>query len=155
MAKPLVERQPDQTDVIVHHEHWQNTGYRTWLREQWLQIKRHQPIADMPGETAEPYAGEALAFVNHGRWVTWCPAGCGNAVVVSQAEPVYICLSPSFLCPTPKVWYTVKFPRSKRAIERELLKRLSKRPPHATNRNWTPGETVEQLQAENRAQGIK
>tara|TARA_Y100000310_G_scaffold134170_1_gene133177 strand:- start:289 stop:618 length:330 start_codon:yes stop_codon:yes gene_type:complete len=108
----------------------------------------------MPPETAEPYVGEVKAYVNHGRWIAECPSGCGHALVVSEAEPVYICLSPTTMCPDPKVWHQVKFPWAKKIIERELLKRPARAPLFATTRNWNRGETVRQLQAENRAQGI-
>lgn len=83
----------------------------------------------------------ATAYVNHGRWVARCPTeGCGSSLVVSPADP-------RLLCPTCwKGYYPVDFPDDVDAIEAALGER-----PGELNRNWEPGETVQDLIAENAA----
>lgn len=83
------------------------------------------------------------ARVDHGRWIVDCPChaasmvwldtplvwcgGCGNAHIFGQ-------------------WQRVKLPEERAEIEAALIVR-----PDAANRNWFPGESVENLLAENAA----
>ena len=78
------------------------------------------------------------AYVNHGRWVADCPL-CPSAQVVDRG-------CPEMWCPQcePGGWFTVVFPEDASAIEVVLDMR-----PRINNRNWVPGETVEDLVREN------
>ena len=96
--------------------------------------------------------GEVRARIEEGRWIIDCPGGCGGALFASKSDRRYICVS----CGSPENggrWYHVVFPVNHRRIELALLKRPNKRGPafpnHATERNWRPGETLEDLNREN------
>lgn len=106
------------------------------------------------------------ARLNHGRWIVdcpncngaefavpgqdfvcmseWVPKAMGDAVGV---EAVY--LKAREMAKRAKQVYAVAFPDSVSEIERVL----SARP--AENRNWTPGESVDDLKQENRAHKVK
>lgn len=94
-----------------------------------------------------PIAGvAALAYVNAGRWVAECPfPGCRSAQVVAESDRRWLC--PECANGGTNRWARVTWPSdSHRArVEREL----APRPP--LNTNWTPGETVRQLAADNAA----
>ena len=142
-------------DMIYHHEHWQGASLPRFLSDLWVKLSKSSP---MPTIERPPASGDGLetvaAYINEGRWVAECPDGCGSAIVVSETDPIYICLSPPYLCPAEKEWFRVAFPRYKKSIEATLLKRPAKRPFYASNRNWCPGESLQQLKAENAAEGI-
>ena len=89
---------------------------------------------------------------NHGRWIVtcaWCTgaelagsSGFGLRDLPSAPNDVFLCSN----CknngtgnPVPVAW-----PPNRQAIEVLLLKR-----PHTANRNWMPGETVQELAREN------
>ena len=80
-----------------------------------------------------------LARLDAGRWIADCPMGCGGAEKVSQADPVFLCLS----CGSDEKWWPVAFPKTIKAIERELTKRAD---PHAWT--WRPGEGMAALRVE-------
>lgn len=80
------------------------------------------------------------AYVNHGRWVVKCE--CGGAEKAWE-EGKFMCLS--CLNSSHKHKYRVSvFPESRKTIEAILCRRP------LMNRNWFPGETVAQLQKENK-----
>ena len=80
------------------------------------------------------------AYVNHGRWVVDCPEPyCGGA---GLAETVLVCENCKRV--TQVVW-----PTNRTDIDRALVPR-----PVPQTRNWTPGETVEDLLKENEAHGV-
>lgn len=82
-----------------------------------------------------------LAYVNHSRWVADCPEdGCQGTEFVDGAWPRFVCIS----CGSG-VWRVV-FPKDRLAIEALLLTR-----PEEENRNWSNGEDVADLKAENDA----
>lgn len=99
--------------------------------------------------------GTINAEVNDGIWRVKCTNDqCASGNRVSELEPFFICVE----CGSPDVdskWRTVVFPRAKKAIEVELMKRprfmrvkTGPRPQdgfHLVNRNWVPGETVADL----------
>jgi hypothetical protein len=100
-----------------------------------------------PAPDAVHDGAEAVAYVNHGRWVADCPAStCTGAELVDPDEPRFYCLS-CYNAAFDGRWLPVRFPPEpeRKAIERALLDR-----PRARNRNWFPGETVEQLEEEHR-----
>ena len=85
---------------------------------------------------------EALARINHGRWVASCPQ-CGNDTIGWPTHARAFCLDDG-------VSFPVRFPDDeKRAtITRLLLRRPME------NRNWSPEESIEELQNENRMHGF-
>jgi hypothetical protein len=101
----------------------------------------------LTGPTADGPAVQAR--VNHGRWLADCPTPhCRNACYVDPADPRFLCVE----CVNPLAegrWLPVEFPDDRDEIEAALLAR-----PVPATRNWTPGETVEQLRAENAEEGI-
>lgn len=96
----------------------------------------------LPEETAdEPLA----ACINHGRWVVICE--CGDAQLASADDPRFFCVS----CLNERQggkWRPVTWPEQRSDIEQVLRERFTE---HA---NWLPGETVEQLRAENVENGV-
>lgn len=78
------------------------------------------------------------ARIDHGRLIVDCPCGAGNAV---DADATLACC---FGCGLVHLHVVLPPKKDLAAIEKVLLRR--QRPHH---RNWTPGETVEKLQAEN------
>ncbi len=78
------------------------------------------------------------AYVNHGRWVADCAAGCGNAHLVEPGD-VFDCE----ICGTSDA---VTFPDDMASIGEVLASRILPQ-----TRNWLPGETVQHLVSENDA----
>ena len=92
-------------------------------------------------------AAPAVARVNHGRWIADCPSeGCAGAEMVWPATPLFWCGG----CGNRALgglWRRVALPeRAERASIEAALERRGE--PAA--RNWAPGETVEDLLAEER-----
>lgn len=88
------------------------------------------------------------AEINHGRWVVCCPEpGCGGAVVASPDDRRFYC--PYCLNDAHgNRFIRVIFPE--KVLEIELL--LS--PRAESNRNWKPGETLNDLRRENEENGL-
>lgn len=82
-------------------------------------------------------AGNALAYVNDGRWVVDCTE-CNSGIAASPGQSPLVCIE----CGAR---FVVSYPGQalRRGIESTLLKR------HWKNRHWRPGETLAQLAAEN------
>ncbi len=78
------------------------------------------------------------ARVNHGRWVVDCE--CAGAELAWD-EGVFMCLS-CFNLEHGHKYRPVVFPKNRRAIELELMRRP------VANRNWDIGETVAYLKAD-------
>lgn len=101
----------------------------------------------------EPFVPESTAvgehvgaLVNDGRWLVQCR--CGSAQLVDPNEPRFFCVE----CLNDHVggqWVAVRFPGDTGAIEEALEQRE-----HRGAMNWRPGETVEDLLAENEAHGV-
>jgi hypothetical protein len=83
-------------------------------------------------------------FVNQGRWMASCPFGCGEAQVTSETDHRWYCTTCSNFGGGGK-WVPTIWPDNQADIETALVVR----PP--VFQNWVPGETVEQLLAENLA----
>lgn len=99
----------------------------------------------LPTGTAED-AVPAMACVNtlgrDTRWVALCP-DCGGAEYVWLDDPRFMCVS----CRNASIgglWRPLRVPADREAIEAALLAR-----PDPTTRHWLPGETVDDLLAEN------
>lgn len=88
------------------------------------------PTADQYDNTDPVYA-----FINNGRWIIRCPCGAGNAVDPDWTATV------CFEC--SRVNRNIVYPDDYTAYEVELEKRQ-----HARNQNWTPDESIEDLEEE-------
>jgi len=134
-----------RTDRIVSYEDWSEWTDRGFGYRQFLKFWLKQPLPDATFTKSEL----AVAYISEGRWVADCPMGCGGAIIVTPSDPVFLCME----CGSG--WHTVVFPSvsRRRLIEKALLKRpLSGLIPKS--RNWLPGETVGQLNDQNRENGI-
>jgi hypothetical protein len=91
----------------------------------------------------------AYAEVNHGRWIAKCPfPGCRCAEMVDFGRPTYWCNEcRNRLTRNRPVRLVI--PEERYLIEAVLMRR-----PEQRFRNWLPGETIAQLEAENAEQGI-
>lgn len=88
------------------------------------------------------------ARINWARWIVDCPH-CASAVLVWLSTPLMLCLE----CWNESVggrWRRVALPPDTQAVEAAL----AARPRHRT-RNFEPGETVEQLEAENAVHRVR
>jgi hypothetical protein len=95
------------------------------------------------GKRAEENEDPRRAYINHGRWVVDCTK-CKGAGVASREMQVSCC----FDC--GQIYTSVTFPRNASRIEAVLLKRSD-----PATRNWTSGETLKSLHAENKTHGIQ
>lgn len=96
------------------------------------------------------------ARILYGRWMVDCPR-CNGANDVIPGEPIYLCsccMWPGVFRPGSEYvaphFAEVIFPENREAIEAILLKR-----PAIANRNWYPGESIEQLEKENSQLGCE
>jgi hypothetical protein len=92
------------------------------------------------------FDGTTVVYANDGLWVAECPV-CPSAEHYG-AEPVsgYVggLTLKRFVCSHCGSEAKPKWPRNRKQIETILADRRLR-----GNRNWVPGETLEQLQAEN------
>jgi hypothetical protein len=89
------------------------------------------------------------ARVDAGRWIVECP-DCHDAQYVwpDEPEPLFMCVS-CFNTRADGAWRRVAIPAERVAIEAMLLEREM-----PITRGWVPGETADDLRAENVAHGI-
>lgn len=86
------------------------------------------------------------ARVHQGLWIVDCP--CTGAEMVWLGHPIMWCAScGNRYC--GGLWRQVELPEQRAEIERLLSVR-----PFPVNQNWEPGETIEQLAAENQERGL-
>jgi hypothetical protein len=116
--------------------------------------KRLRPQAASQGVVLPPLdavSGDPLpAMVDANRWIVHCPT-CSGAEFAWKTAKLFLCVT----CwnggnDEPYTFRPVKFPPRMKAIERALMVR-----PVPASRNWTPSETVADLEAENEAHGLK
>lgn len=104
-------------------------------------IRKHWTALDLPpwpAIRASAFVGDIAVRVNHGRWIVDCPVeGCSAAQLASDTDHRFVCVE----CAAGP--YRVVWPEEREAIEQVL----EGRPQPA--RNWEPGETVDDLHAEN------
>ncbi len=138
--------------MIITFDHWLNArsgGSMSWddyLRDRWSR----GPGGPLPDRPPDDQLLHRLAFVDEGRWLVSC--SCNAAAYVTPNEPYHICA----VCGVVP-WSIVDFPPDKADIEAVLELR-----PERANRNWYPegaltvhaGETLDDLIAENRANGV-
>ena len=89
-----------------------------------------------------------VARVNHGRWIVDCPA-CPSASLATSPRPNVPSAVPAFRCPDcgSGPWPTT-YP-----VERATIVDILGRRPDVTTRNWSPCETLDDLEAENIGHG--
>jgi hypothetical protein len=110
------------------------------------------PPLDHVAEHAPPIEAE----VNHGIWVWLCPCKLGGELDPPVGGGVVWVSLPFGWCPrcqnaaTGGAWRPLRVPTEREAIEAALLPRTD-----PTTRNWWPGETVDELVAQNALYGIE
>lgn len=84
-------------------------------------------------------------WVNDGRWIIQCP--CGGAQNAYAGQRRFFCVD----CLNEAhggAWVKVHWPKDHSAIDEVLA------PRPIGNQHWVPGETVRDLQADNRSRGL-
>jgi hypothetical protein len=115
-------------------------GYHLADEAQVLEWRRLYCLR-MHGREPEPSSTSVATRINAGRCLFDCPFCKWNATMVTPTIETAVCLT----CGRS---FRADFPDDRTDIERVLLARPEE------NRNWSPGETVDQLRAENAAHGI-
>jgi len=122
-------------------------SYQDWVDKRlWHQASR-QGVALPP---LDAVSGDPLvAVVDANRWIVHCPT-CNGAEFVWKQTLLMMCAT----CwnggnVLPYTFRPVALPPRIKAIERVLMAR-----PVPATRNWTPDETVADLEAENEANGL-
>ena len=131
---------------ILTHEDMFMLDYGKFVRGLASKKSMHMPAQDGVKN------GEVVAYINHGRWVAECP-DCAGAQIVSEKERRFWCVS----CGNAAInfaWRHVRLPRDREGIEAVLVVRPAARSDKAVTRNWTPGETIEDLEQENVTHGV-
>lgn len=107
----------------------------------------HQHVRTRPGllrvEINWEPRGQVYAEVNHSRWIARCPFCAGAMYVAPGLE--FFCVD-CLMAGNDGHAMRVVFPAERARIEALLAAR-----PQRANRNWQPGESVEELEAENAA----
>lgn len=96
----------------------------------------HLPVGMIPDKPV-------TARVNHGRWIGDCPVCHVGAQLLSRTDHRMCCAE--CFCG----WFPVVWPADVDDIEALLERRLN-----PATRNWSPGETVTDLSAENACHGV-
>lgn len=100
-----------------------------------------RPLSEALAADTAPHAEAVEVYANHGRWVVDCP-DCNNAQLAHRDIHRFMCNN----CGDGAVdglWRPTIWPDNAAEIDTELMRRR-----HERNRNWYPGETVADLQAE-------
>lgn len=116
---------------------WFDMNFETFNRVKLGKLRRRFRI---PTRGPDTRYFPAKAFVNHGAWLVACPK-CGGAEYAWE-EGVFFCCS----CKNSYMGHALRrleFPKDRARIEELLLDRP------LDNRNWTPRETVADLEREN------
>jgi hypothetical protein len=103
----------------------------------WWKLWSLRMLGREPRESDERIA----AHIGHGRWLVDCPH-CPHYVLMAWPK------NERAFCTGCGTTYLVDFPDDYAEVERILLFRS------VENRNWTPGETIAELRAENEAHGL-
>ena len=122
---------------------WSGLTYRGLLARKRQEVGIEPP--SLPDSSI--VRGEIQAYISSGRWVVSCP-DCYTAVLLDKQDLVFSCPG----CGTDGSWRRVVLPADLQEIERLLLLRPGwhENSPH---RNWFPSETVQDLRAQNIANG--
>jgi hypothetical protein len=137
----------EQRLIGVDHNGIEIKSYQDWVDKRlWHQASR-QGVA-LP--SLDAVSGDPLpAVVDANRWIVHCPT-CNGAEFAWKSVHLFMCAT----CwnganATPYTFRPVSFPPRMKAIERVLMAR-----PVPASRNWSPGETVSNLESENEAHGL-
>ncbi len=98
-------------------------------------------LSDVGNDHRGPTPAPVLAYINEGRWVGDCPQ-CNASMMLMRGAPFLCanCVNTDLGCQArPLIW-----PTDDQAEIEALLTVRS-----IANRNWTPGESVDLLRAEN------
>lgn len=101
------------------------------------------PLPSRPSQI--PPTRKLDAYINWGRWIVECST-CATATLADSRFRFFACYNPQ--CGDFGVWKTVEFPENKAELEEELLKRDRIAQTAYVHRNWTPGQTVDDLKRE-------
>lgn len=111
---------------------------RALLPHHW---RATQPLEDALKAGMAPRSTAVEAVVNHGRWIVPCP-DCPGAQLTAPEDRRFMCVN----CGNASIggkWRPVRWPKRHEDIEALLAVRIEKLA------NWSPGETVADLRAEN------
>lgn len=117
------------------------------------------PMFDLEGQTASTFkldmSSMARAYVNWGKWVADCPAGCGGAMALNPHQGLFHCGECQHMA-------TLEWPNNVDEIWEALEER-----PFARIKNWFPpnhelailsgephGQSAEELRQEARDHGL-
>lgn len=145
----------DEQNEIRTHETIQKVGYVDFMRKAWSdslaagRIPAEQVFPDPEAQTVDTLA----ARIVWNRWLVDCPT-CRSATICSGVHLRFICPD----CGSPEnsyQWYAIEYPKNWSAIEAELKKRPAPLAGNyaANTRNWSPEETIEELEAETKKAG--
>ena len=101
---------------------------------------------ELPESISTAASPVLVAIVNHGRWVVPCPT-CAGAEYARESG-LFMCEN-CWNSGSRRAWLLAVFPEDREEIEAALIKRLSPQ-----NRNWTPAETLNDLNQENTERGL-
>lgn len=105
------------------------------------------PVAEaLEAPLGPPEIGVA-AHVNHGRWLVECPTCCG-AQFALQEHPRFMCNYCANVA-VEGLWRPVTWPTDRAKIEAALDARVLD-----DNKNWSPGDSVKELLADNVLHGV-
>jgi len=134
---------------IIRHEDWQKLDFETFIRNYAFGVGNTDtlPITSVKGSIK--------AKINHGRWIVDCEVpNCNCAVVCSMKTPFFLCPECNNFS-NDGFWFSVEFPDNWIDIENVLVKRPALKDFNASNRNWFPSETLNDLMVENREHGLE
>lgn len=131
--------------------HWDHLPAAEWCEHahptpDW----KRAMLGDLPHKGETDNTVTTFAYVNHGRWIVGCPF-CNSAQLAAKTDRRYFCAGEGG-CGNAQVggaFVNVVWPKDADAIEAELVKRAD-----PNTRNWTPGETVKDLNHENVEHGV-
>jgi hypothetical protein len=89
------------------------------------------------------------AFINHGNWMATCDDCPAPSTLFAEPGLPFFCTNCQNVMNGGQA-RPVEFPENRNEIEAVLLAR-----DFPQNRNWLPGETIEELKTENRAHGVE
>ena len=127
--------------MIVTANHWFSTTCENWLKSQVLPMARRFGVTI--GSITQEVQPQGLE-IRQGNWLAICAC---NGAEYGWEEGFFVCLSCFNAAAGHKLLRTV-FPAEREEIENILELRP------LPNRNWRPGETLEDLRRENIDHGL-
>jgi hypothetical protein len=106
-------------------------------------------FGNFPAPPPDQRSGLTVPVVaSWGRWTVLCPTpSCGGAALAHEDDHRFMCVD----CGNVGAgWHEVRWPVNVESIDALLARR-----PIPATRNWTPGETLEQLRQENIAHAVE